>query len=45
MTATKMGPDYAVEAHGLERPIEWTRASLTEVFLYVPYDYAVVPRR
>lgn len=44
MTAAKMGADYAVEAHGLERPVEWSRASLTEVFLYVPYSYAVVLR-
>jgi hypothetical protein len=43
-TAGKMGPDYAVEARGLERPVEWSRASLTEVFLYVPYEYTVVPK-
>lgn len=43
-TAARMGPDYAVEAEGLERPVEWTRASLTEVLLYVPYRYRVVPR-
>ena len=43
-TAAKMGPDYAIEAKGLERPVEWSRASLTEVFLYVPYRYDVVPK-
>jgi hypothetical protein len=43
-TAAKMGPDYAVEAKGLERPVEWSRASLTDVFLYVPYGYTVVPK-
>jgi hypothetical protein len=43
-TAAKMGPDYAVEAKGLERPVEWARATLTEVFLYVPYSYTVVPK-
>ena len=43
-TAAKMGPDYAIEAKGLERPVEWSRASLTEVFLYVPYSYDVVPK-
>jgi hypothetical protein len=42
-TAAKFGPDYAVHASGLERPVEWSRASLTEVFLYVPYSYTVVP--
>ncbi|MHA6767275.1 TonB-dependent receptor [Sphingobium ummariense] len=44
-TATRIGPDYAVSAKGLDRPVEWTRASLTEVFLYVPYSYEIVPRR
>jgi len=43
-TAGKLGPDYAVEAKGLDRPVEWTRASLTEVFLYLPYSYSVVPK-
>lgn len=43
-TPEKMGPDYAIEAKGLERPVEWSRASPTEVFLYVPYSYDVVPK-
>jgi len=43
-TAAKMGSDYAVETKGLERPVEWSRASLTDVFLYVPYAYTVVPK-
>ncbi len=43
--AARLGPDYAVEARGLDRPVEWSRATLTEVFLYVPYSYTVVPTR
>jgi hypothetical protein len=43
--AAKLGADYAVEAKGLDRPVEWSRASLTEVFLYVPYSYTIVPLR
>jgi hypothetical protein len=43
-TAAKLGQDYAVQAKGLDRPVEWSRASLTEVFLYVPYAYDVLPR-
>jgi hypothetical protein len=43
--AARVGPDYAVEARGLDRPVEWSRATLTEVFLYVPYSYTVVPVR
>lgn len=44
-TAAKLGPEYGVDAKGLDRPVEWSRASLTEVFLYVPYTYSVVPTR
>ena len=29
--AARFGPDYAVEARGLDRPVEWRRASSTEV--------------
>jgi hypothetical protein len=43
--AARLGPEYAVEARGLDRPVEWSRATLTEVFLYVPYSYTVVPVR
>jgi hypothetical protein len=42
--AAKFGPDYAVEVRGLNRPVEWTRASLTEVFLYVPYELVIRPK-
>jgi hypothetical protein len=42
-TAAKLGAGYGVDARGLDRPVEWSRASLTEVFLYVPYSYSVVP--
>jgi len=44
-TSVRLGPAYAVRADGLDRPVEWTRASLTEVYLYVPYSYSVVPAR
>jgi len=42
--AAKFGPDYAVEVRGLNRPVEWTRASLTEVFLYIPYELVITPK-
>lgn len=41
--AARFGPNYAVEARGLDRPVEWSRATLTEVFLYVPYNIVVRP--
>jgi len=42
--AARLGPDYGVHANGLDRPVLWSRASLTEVFLYVPYSYSVMPK-
>lgn len=42
--AAKFGPDYGVEVTGLDRPVEWARASLTEVFLYLPSTYTVRPK-
>ena len=42
-TAARFGSNYAVEARGLDRPVEWMRASLTDVFLYVPYNIVVRP--
>ncbi|AJP74388.1 hypothetical protein [Sphingomonas hengshuiensis] len=42
--AARMGPDYGVELKGLDRPVEWSRAGLTDVFLYVPYNMVVRPK-
>lgn len=35
--AARFGAEQKVEAHGLDRPVEWRRAGATEVFLYIPY--------
>ena len=35
--AARFGPEQRVEAHGLDRPVEWRRAGATEVFLYIPH--------
>jgi hypothetical protein len=35
--AARFGPEQKIEAHGLDRPVEWRRAGATEVFLYIPY--------
>jgi len=42
--AGKFGPEYAVEVRGLNRPVEWARAGLTEVLLYIPYELVIVPK-
>lgn len=43
--AARVGPDYGVEIEGLSRPVEWARAGLSDVLLYMPYKLVVVPRR
>lgn len=43
--AARMGDGYGVEIEGLNRPVEWARAGLSEVLLYMPYRLVVVPRR
>jgi hypothetical protein len=43
--AARFGPDYGVEVRGLNRPVEWSRAGLTEVMLYIPYELVIVPKR
>lgn len=43
-TAGKFGPGYGVSVTGLDRPVQWARASLTEVSLYLPINYEVRPK-
>jgi hypothetical protein len=43
-TAGKFGPGYGVQVSGIDRPVQWTRASLTEVYLFRPVSYTVVPK-
>ncbi len=41
--AGRFGPEQKVEAHGLDRPVEWRRAGATEVFLYIPHRMVFRP--
>lgn len=41
--AARFGPNQAIEAHGLDRPVEWRRAGVTEVFLYIPHRLVFRP--
>jgi hypothetical protein len=41
--ATRFGPDQRIEASGLDRPVEWRRAGITEVFLYIPHQLVFRP--
>lgn len=44
MVVAKMGSGYAVEISGLDRSVQWARATPTEVSLFLPYSYRVVPK-
>jgi len=41
VSAGKFGPGYGVAVSGLDRPVEWARGGLLEVFLYLPAAYTV----
>jgi len=43
-TSGRFGTGYGVEVTGLDRPVQWKRAGLTEVQLYLPATSTVRPR-
>ncbi|RSY88681.1 TonB-dependent receptor [Sphingomonas koreensis] len=43
-TSARFGAGYGVEVTGLDKPVQWKRASLTEVQLFLPADSKVRPR-
>jgi hypothetical protein len=43
-TGAKFGPGYGVEVTGLDKPVQWKRASLTEVQLFLPSNATIRPR-
>jgi hypothetical protein len=43
-TSGRFGAGYGVEVTGLDKPVQWKRASLTEVQLYLPSNSTVRPR-
>ena len=38
-----LGTEYKVVALGIDQPIEWVRAGMLEVTIFVPYRYDVLP--
>jgi hypothetical protein len=42
--AAIFGPDYAVQINGIDGQISWSQVSGTDVFLYLPYRYTIVPK-
>jgi hypothetical protein len=42
--AAKLGDGYAVQIGGMNTPVQWARAGLSEVLLYIPYSLLILPR-
>lgn len=42
--ASFFGPDYGVEVGGLNEQLYWSQVSGSEVFLYIPYRFAIKPK-
>jgi len=38
------GPDFAFNITGIDGQISWSQVSSTDVFLYLPYRYTIVPK-
>jgi hypothetical protein len=42
--AAVFGPDYAVQVSGIDGQVYWSQVSNTDVFLYIPYRFTIVPK-
>jgi hypothetical protein len=42
--AAMFGADYAVQINGIDGQVNWSQVSGTEVFLFIPYRYTIVPK-
>jgi hypothetical protein len=42
--AATFGPNYAVQVTGIDGQVSWSQVSSTDVFLYVPYRYIILPK-
>jgi len=38
------GPDFAFHISGIDGQVAWSQVSSTDVFLYLPYKYTIVPK-
>lgn len=38
-----LGPDYRVVTKGIDRQLQWMRDGESDVILYIPYEYDVIP--
>lgn len=42
--AAMFGADYGVQVNGIDGQVAWSQVGGTEVFLYIPYRYTIVPK-
>jgi hypothetical protein len=42
--AAAFGPEYRGAIDGVDKPVLWTQANETEVFLYLPYSYRIIAK-
>jgi hypothetical protein len=42
--AAVFGPDFTVQATGIDAQVAWSQISASDVFLYIPYRYTILPR-
>ncbi len=42
--AAMFGADYAVQVSGIDGQVFWSQVSNTDVFLYIPYRFTIVPK-
>lgn len=40
---TSLGPEYRVVTRGIDRQLQWLRDGLSDVVIYIPYEYDVIP--
>jgi len=43
--AALFGPDFTFNITGIDGQVAWSQISSTEVFLYIPYRYSIVPKQ
>lgn len=43
-TAALFGPNFTFNVTGIDGQVAWSQVSTTEVFLYIPYRYVIIPK-
>jgi hypothetical protein len=44
-TTALFGPDFTFSVTGIDGQVVWAQVSSSEVFLYIPYRYSIIPRQ